>query len=351
MHSISQLESKSSTRWTNIRELTEINVLDLSDAYPWISPDGLRLYFTQGYETNYLYCVSRPNLSATFSEQQLISSNIPEDALSCWLSNNELELYHVYNATLYYSKRNALNEAFSDPVIIDLTGCSYNFISAPSLTPDKQELYLFEANWEHNSRIIKFNRTDDLSYAYSETLNFPPDLKPDPGQLSKDGLKYILPLEDTYGKTRLYEMERSNFSEQFGALTLIEGINDDNYQSNSQPSVSAGGNTMVWVKNNNGLWSGNELYIAENDAASTDAFGPVSNFNIYPNPVSDRLTIDLREQTTISIRIYNSVGICVVQQVLTQPSNLIDLSSLAKGLYTLDLIAEKGFEQKKFVKE
>src|SRR5688572_17629433 len=57
--------SRQDSTWNNVRALNEINYDSLADAYPWISPDGLRLYLTKdtgiGYDS--LFVSSRPSIN------------------------------------------------------------------------------------------------------------------------------------------------------------------------------------------------------------------------------------------------------------------------------------------------
>ncbi len=70
------------------------------------------------------------------------------------------------------------------------------------------------------------------------------------------------------------------------------------------------------------------------------------NFNIYPNPVSSKLTIKTdNEIQTISI--YNSLG-ALVQ---TEKTNNFSVEALSPGLYILNIKTEKGNSNVHFVKE
>ena len=60
--------SRSSEAYRNVRPLTELNDPKEADAYPCISADGLRLYFTKCVdENNELMFAQRVNTSANFS--------------------------------------------------------------------------------------------------------------------------------------------------------------------------------------------------------------------------------------------------------------------------------------------
>ena len=79
----------------SIRALSEINSTDTADAYPCISPDALRLYFTKGNDQfDSLYVSSRQSTNDPFGTPELLHISFPKDRnFSCWLTNDEKELF------------------------------------------------------------------------------------------------------------------------------------------------------------------------------------------------------------------------------------------------------------------
>ena len=53
--------------------------------------------------------------------------------------------------------------------------------------------------------------------------------------------------------------------------------------------------------------------------------------SLYPNPVSDKLIIVLKEACNIGI--YNVMGQMLLNKTLTQGINVLDLSSINKDIY------------------
>ena len=73
-------------------------------------------------------------------------------------------------------------------------------------------------------------------------------------------------------------------------------------------------------------------------------------FNIYPNPVQNELFIELKENQINQINIIDLSG----KTLLTQKQingNSIDVSSLAQGVYTIQISTEKGIATSRFVKK
>lgn len=75
----------------------------------------------------------------------------------------------------------------------------------------------------------------------------------------------------------------------------------------------------------------------------------LSGIKLYPNPVSDILYIQSKSQNVNHATIFSVTG----QKVMTQAetANGIDVTSLAKGIYFLEIISDKGRRVEKFIKE
>ena len=76
-----------------------------------------------------------------------------------------------------------------------------------------------------------------------------------------------------------------------------------------------------------------------------------SSFNIYPNPVSDRLYIETLTQTlTLTVEIYDVYG---RQQSMVngQQSTVIDVSDLNSGVYFVKVVTSERETMKRFIKE
>lgn len=70
------------------------------------------------------------------------------------------------------------------------------------------------------------------------------------------------------------------------------------------------------------------------------------NFNIYPNPTADILNIELDKALTLEkVNIYNTNG----QLVKESSEKTIDLSSLAKGIYNVQVLTNLGKATKKVI--
>lgn len=72
--------------------------------------------------------------------------------------------------------------------------------------------------------------------------------------------------------------------------------------------------------------------------------------SIYPNPASTELSINMELPIFSHVNILNSLGQMVSTHSITQQETKLDISSLPKGVYYLQLSGEKGREVRSFVK-
>lgn len=73
-----------------------------------------------------------------------------------------------------------------------------------------------------------------------------------------------------------------------------------------------------------------------------------NTIQVYPNPATDRLTIEHKQTRIREVSVRNALG---AEQLFLQPEGLgktaVDLSRLAAGIYFLDLITDRGIETHK----
>ncbi len=74
------------------------------------------------------------------------------------------------------------------------------------------------------------------------------------------------------------------------------------------------------------------------------------SFAVYPNPVKDKLTIDLKHKDVqVSLKLYNSSGIKLYEEIING-NTIIDMSSYASGLYILHIGSASGLNLVKIIK-
>ncbi len=97
----------------------------------------------------------------------------------------------------------------------------------------------------------------------------------------------------------------------------------------------------VW----NGIWRLNETNGFEELLINSSAL------NLYPNPASSDVTIELQLNTTWHLELSNLSGQILHQRSITGKSTVLDISFLPPGLYVVRLSNDKTVEVGKFMKE
>lgn len=152
--------------------------------------------------------------------------------------------------------------------------------------------------------------------------------------------------ENITGQVRIYK-NVSNIWTQVGED--IEGEDTNDFFGTSV-SLSSPGNVLIVGATTMTTSATKKGYVKVydlTDALSTDSFVK-ANFNIYPNPAKDIIHVALEDDLQLeNVTIYNNLG----QEVKTVNQSTIDISSLAKGLYFIEVHTNQGTASKKVVIE
>jgi hypothetical protein len=336
---IKQYNVKLLSNVDSVRNITEINTYMAADAYPWISPDGLRLYFVSGADSNRLMFTERTSNNNYFSPKTpVLGISPPSNGSSYWLSNNELDLYTLDGSILTYRSRPNVSAPFGASTIISLLGIALNFIHGQSLDSTQNELYLYQN--QHGIQV--FNRTSPTTFTYKYTLPFDSVFISDihPGQLSKDGLTYLFSSGFNIGYDRLYKMTRTSLTDSFKISTLreVQGINDIN-SYNSQPSMANDTNCIAFVRAQFDLWTYTDLFIRDK-GITTSVFNHNSratSIAVFPNPSQGEVNFILNSPTVneVNLTIFNQLGETLYNKIVTFCNNNLnlELNNFPAGLY------------------
>lgn len=77
----------------------------------------------------------------------------------------------------------------------------------------------------------------------------------------------------------------------------------------------------------------------------------IYDFEIYPNPATDKITIYCSLSQNLNLYIYSIVGGLELHRELDNPLNEIDISTLTNGMYIIKVTGSDWTLQRKFVKE
>lgn len=89
----------------------------------------------------------------------------------------------------------------------------------------------------------------------------------------------------------------------------------------------------------------------EGSVTAINNINSIKGIRIFPNPVTDKLVINLADKQGLRIKVYNVVGDCVLQSDLTNGINSLDFSKLKKGIYLIHLTGADKTYQQKLIKE
>lgn len=98
----------------------------------------------------------------------------------------------------------------------------------------------------------------------------------------------------------------------------------------SEPALTANGENFIYLTNQ----SVNEQSLL--------------NAQLYPNPTTGQLTVEMEGLTEVEV--YNLVGQCLLRQVVSEGTAIIDMSALQNGVYMVKVSANSGSVMQKVVK-
>tara|TARA_R110000850_G_scaffold277086_1_gene422373 strand:- start:105167 stop:106570 length:1404 start_codon:yes stop_codon:yes gene_type:complete len=119
----------------------------------------------------------------------------------------------------------------------------------------------------------------------------------------------------------------------------INGEADDEQFGASIALSSDGSTVVIGAPDNNE--NGNSGAVRVFDVSGILNTGDIytNEFSIYPNPATDTIVIDLKNEMQLKeVNIYNALG----QLVLKNTEKLIDVDGLSKGSYVLEVISNTG---------
>ncbi len=335
--------------YDSIRSLTEINVPNQGEMLPWISADGLRLYYINGWSPDSIMFTQRANTNSNFSSPTRLPISV-FDPYSFWLSKDELDIYVCKYLGFVYAHRDSISLPFNTPVEISLLGITPT-TTEPSLNSAQDEIFLY---YFINHGIIRISRSSPTSFTYTGDLLVPSGYSIGSSQLSKDDLTIFLEVTQPTS-SRLYQMTRATPNDSFDTTTFqeIQGINDTSVY-NGQPSMSDSLTWVAFVRSPYNLWQGMDLFLAQKETL-TSVFNHddlTRSLLAYPNPSTDQITIRTSSfQDNSQLSIMNLTGQELISQQLSESKMVIDISSLPSGVYFVRLINDKTVEVGKIIKQ
>ena len=150
-----------------------------------------------------------------------------------------------------------------------------------------------------------------------------------------------------------YEIFRSTSSDYKTATSI--GSENSSVLTYSDNTVSASTTYYYWVKATDS--DGNSSWFSKFVSASLSTSTPTSikqNSNtkissIYPNPTSDKVTIELMENITATIEVTNAEGQLVKSISTPNKATTLDVSEMSSGIYYIKIISDQNTEINKLI--
>ena len=340
-----------------------INKPDVADAYPFISGDGLRLYFTSNREGGHgrFFVSKRSSLNEPFGVPVVLSKHLTDGYYAGTLTSDELAIYMLKNDVAYVSVRPDINSEFGAPMEIKGLGATPYY--APSISPDGKEMVVVLSSG--TGRAMKIYRTKGNSKAEVEEtgeISVPDGFTTGPGQFSKDGLSYYLSFEADASKPSMWRYSRQSLDDKFQAPVELTAQTDLMARL-SQPSVNGDGSIFVSITSPKNLWDGDDIVLvggpgiiekepgtavpvpqvtlkSEAVAADEATVASVSSVKVYPNPARQSFVLSLDKEPAqgVQLRLFNASGNIVKQQRINSKQTTIAFGNLAPGIYIYQVI-------------
>lgn len=122
----------------------------------------------------------------------------------------------------------------------------------------------------------------------------------------------------------------------------------------SENKIFLGGNSRSDIsgdKTENSIGENDYWVLKLDDLLGTTEHLLATGIALYPNPAKNTLQLNTQDQTIDQINIYTMTGSKVLQLEVGTVSPTVDVSSLATGVYYVQLYSGKNVAVKKFVKE
>src|SRR4030095_12241934 len=249
---------------------SNINTPVNCEAYPYLSDNGLRLYFTsdRGGGFGMLYYCSRSSVNENFDKPKPLSQSLIDGFYAATFTGDELTIYASKEGEIYTANRNSLNDEFKNPVIVN--GLAEGRKFAPAISADGNELIVM-LDISDKDMAVHYRKNAAGNFVEVNRLGSPGKTELDPGQFSKDVLtvhasKEIKNTEEKTKKAvfdrkiqqKIVRFTRSSLADNF--KTIEEVPEELNFQMrNHQPTMNKDERIFVVVNSEEDSWGRNEL--------------------------------------------------------------------------------------------
>lgn len=261
--------------WTPPVLVTEVNIQTGEDWSPFLSFDGLTLYFsrvrTNTFTYGRIYKATRSQPFGPFTEVEEISQlNRPQaHVLAPWVSPDNLRMYYHTEKTrvgwqIWLSKRVSTNEPWPQGTILSELNQFGAYVQVPRLTPDELTIF-FNANnmtggkggqdlWmatrpDRNSPFAQITNLEEINTISHEVSPF----------ASLDTLELYF-ASSRNGDMQLFKATRNSVNDLFDNIEHLTLYNMPGGHSNF-PALSSDGSTLYFMGQSGGQ-STRDIYVS-----------------------------------------------------------------------------------------
>ena len=256
LSAIAFAQTPSPITYGDLQLLSGLDSPSNGEGFPWISSDGLRLYYTQGPGgNNHLRLASRTSITDQFTSSTVVLVGEAIDQTSCSLSADELTLWFTSFGAVRKATRATTAAPWGASQAINIIDTP-TYSKSPTLTPDEQQMVLSL----DVDNVIYLERTGPMDYTYSGPVSSGVS-GTGPCQMSADGL-YLYFGATRNGHLIPHRMSRTSTTDPFGSTEYMEDAvfasGDNWFQCHAIPD----GTVLFGTRNNDGMWTGDHLFSA-----------------------------------------------------------------------------------------
>jgi hypothetical protein len=334
-------ERRTSFVATESPQTVKLNRNEVAEAFPFLSADGLRLYFTTDREGGFgrLYLATRASVDVAFEKAEPLSRKIPDGFYSATLTADELTIYMSNDGTVYVAHRKNMASEFEAPQKLDINMGGWAF--APAISPDGRELIVTVSIKEQIGEANLLFRKDKSGVFQLVTKMYVPDkFIAGAGQFSKDGRSFYSTIKLEGDSESIFRYVRNSVDEEFGEPTPLPQ-NLQKYHSSGQPSVNGDETILAYVVSD-GVWHQDDIVVVNTTPSNTEKkkSQPIvetiryEQLKIYPNPFQNKLIIDFNVQPESGtvLYLYDVSGKLILQQKINGKQTSLNFTS-PPGIY------------------
>jgi hypothetical protein len=248
-----------------------------ADETPFLSSDGLSLYFSRGYDSGYyfnIYEAKRSQSSGDFTSVSKVFSTPYCHVMHPWVSADNLRMYYHEESSSAWQAKMSQRASVNDPWSAGTSvagipiGVCFSTLSADELTLVYDNSNV--GNWDmfiatRPNRNSAFGNIRSLSELNTSSVEGSPSLSP-------DGLTLYFN-SDRNGISQIFETTRQSLSDPFGNLQHLTAFDSSYPVAWPDISISSDGKSLYFGRNQaNGV---PDIYVSYNvpEPATIALFG------------------------------------------------------------------------------